>query len=162
MNYAEDLKELQPSIACLSLLVDYFLPAHQIQKQFIYSNLKKQLPEKRKFFCCLRLYSIKHLIFNSIQIISFLQYLLSYVSHCSSGNMNDTGGSGNSPPGVLGSPSSGDQSIGAGGSASDGSWMGYLSNVVCQTQITEKEHTFTLQLTFFFQQQALLIWPAAT
>jgi len=47
-----------------------------------------------------------------------------------SGNMNDTGGSGNSPPGVLGSPSSGDQNIGAGGSASDGSWMGYLSNVV--------------------------------
>ena len=50
MNYAEDLKELQPSIACLSLLVDSFLLAHQIQKQFIYSNLKKQLREKRKFF----------------------------------------------------------------------------------------------------------------
>ena len=42
--------------------------------------------------------------------------------------MTDTGGSGNSPPGVLGSPSSGDQN--AGGAASDGSWMGYLSNVV--------------------------------
>ena len=48
----------------------------------------------------------------------------------SSGSATDTGGSGNSPPGVLGSPSSGDQNIGAGGTASDGSWMGYLSNVV--------------------------------
>jgi len=47
-----------------------------------------------------------------------------------SGNVTDTGGSGNSPPGVLGSPSSGDQNVGAGGAASDGSWMGYLSNVV--------------------------------
>ena len=41
-------------------------------------------------------------------------------------------GTGNSPPGVLGSPSAGDQGIGGGGASgsSDGSWMGYLSNVV--------------------------------
>ena len=71
MNYVEDLKELQPSIACLSLLVDYFLPAHQIQKQFIYSNLKKQHREKRKFFCSLWINSIKHQML-SIYIISFL------------------------------------------------------------------------------------------
>ena len=62
-----------------------------------------------------------------------LDYILIYgfhVSNYSSGNVTDTGGSGNSPPGVLGSPSSGDQNVGAGGAASDGSWMGYLSNVV--------------------------------
>ena len=39
-------------------------------------------------------------------------------------------GNSHSPPGALGSPSSGDHTaIGAAG-ASDGSWMGYLSNVV--------------------------------
>ena len=39
------------------------------------------------------------------------------------------GGTGHSPPGALGSPSCGEQSTGASGSG-DGSWMGYLSNVV--------------------------------
>merc|ERR1711992_229110 len=48
---------------------------------------------------------------------------------CSSGNVADTVGPGHSPPGVLGSPSAGDQGIG-GSASSDGSWMGYLSNVV--------------------------------
>merc|ERR1712141_385376 len=47
----------------------------------------------------------------------------------SSGNVTDVGGTGHSPPGALGSSSSGDQGISAGAS-SDGSWMGYLSNVV--------------------------------
>ena len=49
-NCAEDLNELQPSIACLSLPADYFLPAHQILKQYIYSNLKKLHHERRKIY----------------------------------------------------------------------------------------------------------------
>ena len=47
----------------------------------------------------------------------------------SSGIASDVGGNGHSPPGALGSPSSGDQGMGATGS-SDGSWMGYISNAV--------------------------------
>merc|ERR1712110_1034600 len=47
----------------------------------------------------------------------------------SSGIASDVGGNGHSPPGALGSPSSGDQGMGAAGS-SDGSWMGYISNAV--------------------------------
>ena len=72
MNYVEDLKEPQPSIACLSLLVDYFLPAHQIQKQFIYSNLKKRHREKCKFFYNL---DMPYQTSNVISTPLFLMYL---------------------------------------------------------------------------------------
>ena len=124
-SYEEDWNGLQQYTACLSRLVGYFLLAHLIQKPCIYLDLKKLHLEKGKVLILIGSKSIILRIENGkwskLNGIYFLDN--------SSGIASDVGGNGHSPPGALGSPSSGDQGMGATGS-SDGSWMGYISNAV--------------------------------
>ena len=108
--------------------MDYFLPVHPTLRQFIYLDWKRLHLGRRKFYYLIIL--LIHPILpkycsNIVQNNFFLKFRIS-----SSGNVTDTTGTGHSPPGALGSPSAGDQAIGGASGSSDGSWMGYLSNVV--------------------------------